>query len=160
MCYPLEWSKGDWHCQRSPWADHNCLRNWGGKKLGSWRPAWGAERKYEDHNLCVFLCDKVRLNIWMHVSMCVCKNLTCSFRSLLWIFFNTNVLVNSLRRSQSSQTSSGLISNPKKQLCRLEAFRWRFPSRCLWWVTVDVVFGKKTYINDFSRNIRRPPKDI
>lgn len=56
----------------------------------------------------------------------------CSFFSLLWTFFNTNVLVNSLPRSQSSQASSGLVSTPKKQFLWLGARRWHFPTLCLW----------------------------
>lgn len=41
MYYPVEWSKGDWHRERCPWADNNYLGNRGGEKLGHWRPVKG-----------------------------------------------------------------------------------------------------------------------
>lgn len=42
--YPLEWSKGDWHWERRPWADSNYLGNHGGEKLGQWRPGGGSKK--------------------------------------------------------------------------------------------------------------------
>ena len=41
MGYPLEWSKADWHRERSPWANNDGMGNQGGEKLGHWRSVRG-----------------------------------------------------------------------------------------------------------------------
>lgn len=127
MHYHLEWSKGNWNRERSSRANNNHLRNQDREKIGHWR---SVRRKKSGSMMLWF-----RLHIfWLWICICEYVYLICSFCSLLWMFFNTKVSVNSSPSSQSSQTSSGLVSKPKKQLLCPEARLWRFLSCCLWWI--------------------------
>lgn len=126
MCYLLKRSEGDLNRGGSPRADDNYIRSQGRKTIGQWSSVRGKKRNtlFVEMKNCILVC----------LARCKIINLICSFFSLSWMFFITNVLVNSLPGSQSSQTSSGLVSSPKKQLLCIDACRWRFPTFGPWWI--------------------------